>query len=134
MEGQLILLDTSVLIEYFRKTNKTNSLLHKLSHQYSEFHISVLTHFEILRGINEKQQKFWWDILKDIQINSYTPSMNYTALQIRNELKKKRKSISIEDLIIAATAVHYNRPLATLNESHFNLISTLSLVTPASLI
>lgn len=133
MEGKIILLDTGILIDYFRKTNKPNSIFHKLVAQYSVFRISVITHFEILRGSNLKQELFWRDILKEIEIVSYFPMINYTALRIRDELKAKRKSISIEDLIIAATAVHLNFPLATLNENHFNSISNLELITPSSL-
>ncbi len=85
------------------------------------------------RRYNLKQELFWRDILKEIEIVSYFPMINYTALRIRDELKAKRKSISIEDLIIAATAVHLNFPLATLNENHFNAISNLELITPSSL-
>lgn len=133
MEDKIILLDTGILIDYFRKTNKQNSLFQKLVTKNSEFRISVITHFEILRGSNFKQEIFWRDLLKDIEIISYFPMMNYTALRIRDELKKKRKSISIEDLIIAATAVHFDFSLATLNENHFNSISKLELITRFSL-
>lgn len=132
MEDKIILLDTGILIDYFRKTNKQNSLFQKLVAQNSEFRISVITHFEILRGSNSKQEIFWREILRDIEIISYFPMMNYTALRIRDELKKKRKSIAIEDLIIAATAVHFNFSLATLNENHFNSISGLELFTRSS--
>ena len=52
MEGKIILLDTGILIDYFRKTNKQNSIFHKLVAQYFVFGISVITHFEILRGSN----------------------------------------------------------------------------------
>ena len=133
MEGKIILLDTGILIDYFRKTNKEYSIFHRLVTQYSEFRISVITHFEILRGSNLKQEIFWRELLKEIEIISYFPMINYTALRIRDEQKKKRRSISIEDLIIAATAVHLNFPLATLNEKHFNAISNLELITPSSL-
>lgn len=133
MEDKIILLDTSILIDFFRKTNKPNSFFHKLSAQNSVFRISVITHFEILRGSNSKQELFWRDLLKDIEIISYFPMINYTALHIREGLKKKRKSISLEDLIIAATALHYNYTLATLNEDHFNLIDDLELLTPSSI-
>lgn len=39
-----------------------------------------------------------------------------TAVAINRALKKKRKQIEIADLFIAATAVAYNFPLATLNK------------------
>ena len=133
MEDKIILLDTGILFDYFRKTNKQNSLFQKLVAQNSEFRKSVITHFEILRGSNSKQEIFWREILRDIEIISYFPMMNYTVLRIRDELKRKRKSIAIEDLIIAATAVHFIFSLATLNENHFNSISGLELVTRYSL-
>ena len=133
MKGKIILLDTGILIDYFRKTNKQNSIFHKLVAQYSEFRISVITHFEIFRGSNSKQGSFWRDLLIEIEVVSYFLMINYTALRIRDELKTKRKSIPLEDLIIAATAVQLNFPLATLNENHFNAKSNLELITPSSL-
>jgi predicted nucleic acid-binding protein len=59
MENKLILLDTNVLIDYFRKTKKENTFFHLLSGLNIPFSVSVITHFEILRGVNEKQEKFW---------------------------------------------------------------------------
>lgn len=53
------------------------------------------------------------------EVISYFPAMNYTALQIQKQLKSKRKGISLQDLIIASTAVHFQFTLATLNVKHF---------------
>lgn len=39
MESELICLDTSVLIDYFRKTNKKNSFLAELTQKYSHFSV-----------------------------------------------------------------------------------------------
>ncbi len=58
MENELIMLDTSVLIDYFRKTNKENSLLFKISGPFTQFSVSIITEFEILIGCNDKQQNF----------------------------------------------------------------------------
>lgn len=128
MEDQLILLDTNIFIDYFRKQNKERTAFHRLSMEISEFAISVVTHFEILRGINESQSAFWMSILKEIEVISYFPAVNYTALEIQKQLKLDRKSISFEDLLIAATAVHHNLALATLNTKHFNAINGLRLI------
>jgi tRNA(fMet)-specific endonuclease VapC len=48
MANELICLDTSVLIDYFRKTNKENSFLFELTKRYSRFAVSAITEFEIL--------------------------------------------------------------------------------------
>lgn len=61
MGKELICLDTSILIDYFRKKNKSNTILYKLLDNY-EFAISVITKFELLTGSNEKQKTFWNEI------------------------------------------------------------------------
>ena len=128
MEDQLILLDTNVLIQYFRTKDKKKTFLHQLALENPNFAISVITHFEVLRGVNEVQEEFWWNFLKDIEVMSYFPAINYTAVQIQKQLKVLRKSINIQDLIIAATAVHLQYPLATLNLKHFENIEGISLI------
>lgn len=127
MADQIILLDTNILIDYFRKPIKQKTLLHSLVKNDRKLSISVITHFEIIRGINDQQEQFWWELLNDIEVISYFPAMNYTALQIQRQLKAKRKSISIQDLIIAATAVHFQFTLVTLNLKHFEHIEELKI-------
>ena len=56
MANEVILLDTSILIDYFRKKDKINSLFLKLSDQYAEFRISVITEFEIYSGAKLEQK------------------------------------------------------------------------------
>lgn len=48
MEKQLICLDTSVLIDYFRKKDKTKSFFYALADEYDSFAVSVITEYEIL--------------------------------------------------------------------------------------
>ena len=59
MENELVCLDTSLLIDYFRKTNKANSHLFKLTQNYSHFAVSVITQYEIYVGSNIEQDLFW---------------------------------------------------------------------------
>lgn len=54
----MILIDTSVLIEYFRKQDKTKTLLYELAGQYSEIHVSTITKFEIWVGNRPQQSDF----------------------------------------------------------------------------
>lgn len=59
MAQELILLDTSVLIEYFRKEDKRNSYFYKLTVSTKmAFAISVISEFEILIGATAQQQQF----------------------------------------------------------------------------
>lgn len=48
-------------------------------------------------------------------------------VNINAGLKRKRKQIDIADLFIAATAINFNLPIATLNRKHFERIEILNI-------
>jgi predicted nucleic acid-binding protein len=50
MADKIILLDTSILIELFPKTDKTNSRFVKVAVEGFEFQISAITEYEIYSG------------------------------------------------------------------------------------
>lgn len=132
---RLICLDSSVLIEYFRKGKKENSFLYKLLYTKKTpgFVISGVVKLEIFAGVNEKQKQFWDNLFEDLMIAPFDRKAINEALFIQRELKKKKRNIEIPDLIIASTAKTLNFSLATINESHFSDISGLSIITPSSL-
>jgi len=129
MEG-LIALDSTVLIAFFRKKNKQNIFFYELTYEYSGFVVPATVHYEIYVGTTLGQKQFWDNLFNDLILVSYTPDMNSTAINITNHLKSKQKSIDYKDLLIAATALHYQHPLATLNTAHFKDIADLKLITP----
>ncbi len=129
----MILLDTSVFIDYFRKTNKNNSLLSQVLSTNERIAISVVTHFEILIGNTAQQNSFWELILENITILDYNYQLNQQAVDTQKQLIKINKRLAFQDLLIGATAIYYNYPLATLNEKHFKHIKGLQLITPSNL-
>ena len=58
MDKEIICVDTSVFIDYFRKKTKDKTFLVKLSDKY-DFAISVITKLEISIGIGKGQIDFW---------------------------------------------------------------------------
>ena len=126
----MILQDTSVFIDYFRKQKKEKTLLHKLLSSKQKFGISVVTHFEIMIGNTSEQNSFWEVLLENISILEYNYHLNPIAVEIQKQLKKIRKNISFQDLIIAATAKFHNVKLAALNKKHFDSIDGLQIITP----
>ena len=57
MAGELILLDTSILIDYFRKKNKRNSDFFQLVETKKYFFaVSVITEYEIYIGATNDQK------------------------------------------------------------------------------
>ena len=55
MANQMICLDTSILIDFFRKTNKENSAFYRISSQHTLFAVSVITEYEIFTGTTPDQ-------------------------------------------------------------------------------
>ncbi len=128
MADKIILVDTSILIDYYRKTEKANSAWIALVRQGYKFAISAVTKYEIYSGATKNQLGFWDNILQAIEVIPFDEVSAQTAVDINNALKTKRKQIDIADLFIAATAISYNLSLATLNKKHFERIETLTLV------
>ncbi len=128
MEKLGICLDTSVLIEYFRKKNKETSLFYQLLSHSDHFAITSITEFEIRCGINENQENTWNQLLESIRILSFDSDASRIAAQIDKKLKKQRKQLATADLFIAATAIRYGYTLATLNKRHFERVSNLKII------
>lgn len=128
MANKVILVDTSILIDYYRKTDKENSVWIGLVRQGYSFAISAITKYEIYSGATTGQLSFWDSILQIVAIMPFDEVSVDTAVTINSQLKKKRKQINIADLFIAATAVANNLALATLNKRHFDRIEVLDIV------
>jgi len=129
MANQLICLDTSVLIDYYRKTDKSNSFFFNLTQTYSHFAVSIITKYEVYIGSNEEQDKFWEKFFQNITVLYFDDIANKEAVKIFRTLKQKNKAIDIPDLLIGATASVHKLQLATLNNKHFSRIEGLKLIT-----
>ena len=128
MADKVILVDTSILIDYYRKTDKSNTIWMGLVKQGYEFVISAITKYELYSGATESQLTFWNDVLQIISVIPFDSSCVDTAVTINQQLKRKRKQIAIADLFIAATAVTIGLPVATLNKKHFERVDELIIV------
>ncbi len=130
----LICLDSSVLIDFFRKKKSSNTLFIKLIQlNFSGFYIPVTVEFEIFYGANELQLNFWNNLFSDFIVLPLTRQINSIAIEIAKDLRKRNKSIEYKDLVIAATSISTNCSLATLNKKHFDNIEGLDLITPDDL-
>ncbi len=122
------MIDTSLLIDYFRKTDKSKTKLVRLSEQFDQLAISTITEFEIYTGATEAQLTFWDVFLSEIRILPFDSKAARVAVDIQRDLRKLRKSIEKADLFIAATAIANELSLDTLNRKHFNSIKSLMLL------
>jgi tRNA(fMet)-specific endonuclease VapC len=127
MDKKLICLDTSILIDYYRKKNKLKTKFVQLAENHV-FAISVITKFEILSGINEKQRDFWKQIFSNLKIITLGEKDVEIAAQIVRTLKSRNKIIGLKDILIASTAIANDLPVSTLNLKDFQRIDNLVIV------
>jgi tRNA(fMet)-specific endonuclease VapC len=128
MANKVVLADTSILIDFFRKTDKAKSGLILLYRQGYDFSISAVTEFEIYSGATVAQIPFWQNLLENTEVIPFDKKAVTAAISINKKLKLKRKQIEIADLFIAATAIANNLPFATLNKKHFERIENLQIL------
>lgn len=127
MDKERICLDTSILIDYYRKKNKSKTKFVQLSKKYL-FSISVITKLEILTGISDNQQEFWNNIFKNLIIIPLDEQEIEIAAQIIRVLTKRNKIIGIKDILIGATAISKDLKLSTHNRKDFERIDDLILI------
>lgn len=125
----MICLDTSVLIDFFRKKDKSKSFFFELADSYDEFAVSSVTEFEIYIGSNPDSDQFWDEFFQKIVSLPFDSLANKQAIEIDRQLKKISKQIDIPDLMIAACAISNGLKLATLNSKHFSRIGQLEIIT-----
>ena len=128
MENQIALLDTSILIDYFRKKDKSKTVLFKLQANYQSFGVSSITVFEIYAGAYDSQLVFWDNFFKDIHVIPFDANIALLSAKIDLQLNRSNRRITNADLFIAATAIYNNFHCATLNKKHFERIDDLQLV------
>ncbi len=128
MGNRGILIDTSIVIEYLRspKREKTNFI--QLFRQYDIF-LSVISVFELFNGAKDQNKKQDIDtIISEINTQNFTVETAKIASEIYRNLRKKNKIIEFRDILIAATSIQYNLPIATLNIKHFERIENLKII------
>ena len=126
MDRTCICLDSSILIDYFRKTQKEKTLFFQLTQRY-DFAISVITKLEILNGANIEQQEFWNQVFRKCRMLPLGEPEIDEAILIIKALRLQNQMIELADILIAATAKVHQLKLATLNKKHFARIENLEI-------
>jgi len=129
MAEKRLMVDSSILIDYFRKTDKANSKLVAHFKNYEQLYISSVTEFEVVNGATPSHLQFWDGMLLRFTILNFDSKTARQAAEIVTKLKTKRKTIDKPDLFIAATAVVNGLTLDALNIKHFFDIDGLQLLT-----
>ncbi|MDR2962926.1 MAG: type II toxin-antitoxin system VapC family toxin [Bacteroidales bacterium] len=128
MESAVVCLDTSILIDFYRKIDKSKSVFFKLTETYSSFVVSAITEYELYLGNSDEQNIFWNKFFAHITVLPFDTQAVKKAVEIYKQLRYDNKLIEIPDILIAATTLQHNVPIATLNKKHFERIKGLQIV------
>ena len=98
----------------------------------SEPHISVISYGEVLEGIlhsrsREIEWRTWGEFIGPFEILNVDVEIAEIWAELRGQLRMRGERLPDNDLIIAATALHYRLVLVTRNERHFARIPGLDL-------
>lgn len=126
MDRQQILIDTSILIDHLRRSNKDRTAFYRAAQQH-ECVISVITEFEFRVGSTAANRSFVTALLDTMPVLSFDSACVGAAVDIYRDLRARNQLIALPDLFIAATAVAHEVPLLTLNLSHFERVGDLKL-------
>ncbi len=126
------LLDTDTLSEIIKGRDAfVAQQAQKYLSAHKRFTFSIITRYEILRGLKAKQAhrqiSVFEDRCQESRILPLTDAVIVRAAEIYAELYRDGQLISDADILIAATALAHDLTLVTENTSHFERITALRL-------
>jgi predicted nucleic acid-binding protein len=125
------ILDTDTLLNFFDDDENTSTNLVNYITFHSKITISILTIYEIFKGLFYKNAKKriakFEEFLLRCEILDVSKESVIVSANIYSELRKKGISIGEIDLLIAGIAIHRDMELITNNQAHFRHIKGLKL-------
>lgn len=123
-----VVVDTDILVDYFRKYEKSEKLLQKLKQEEFIVYFSAITETELISGSECNKSEIKAKILDFLS--------NFTKIPIDNKIAVKAGDfrrvygIRIPDAAIAATAYLMRAELITRNLKDFEKIKEINLKVP----
>lgn len=128
MATERILVDSSLIIDYFRKKNKEKTPLWHLFQSDCPLFISTLTVYELLCGAQTPVLKKDTENLVELfTVLDFGKEDATKAASLYKELKQKNLLVGTIDILLAAAAITNSLLFATLNQEHFNRIQEVNL-------
>lgn len=119
-----IAVDTSVIVDFLRRSDKENSLYSHLSSSYNII-ISLISVAELYSG-QSSQTKRGSEALSNVLIGVEIKAPNLDMAKFAGNLKLQY-DLSLPDAFIATMAIDSSLPLATFNRKDFEKIKRLKL-------
>lgn len=129
MSSSRLVLVTDILSLLMRKNAAVLAGAGKYLSEHSQFTVSIITRYEILRGLKAKgavkQAERFEDFCVRNRILPVDDSVIIQAANIYADLYQRGELIADADILIAASAIANECGLVTNNEAHFRRITAL---------
>ena len=127
-----VLLDTDTLSEVMKTRDpQVRQSAQQYLARYGRFTFSIITRYEILRGLKAKeairQIEAFEQRCRGSNVLPLTDEIVVRAADIYADLRRRGQLISDADILIAATALIHSLTLVTENTAHFRRIPGLSI-------
>jgi len=130
LENRLIVVDTDVIIDFFRDISSAADVFSQLV-SLEKAVITVISVFELYVGVEGAQRLRQIETLVQqitiLPLNTIEAAM---AGRIYTQLKTRGKLVGTHDILIAAICIANNLPLYTKNVAHFSEIKDIRLLSP----
>ena len=126
--GKMVMLDTNIIIELIKNNSGIKQTVEEIG--LDQLAISAITAGEIFYGaFNQIEMKRINKHLQNYFMLSITPQVSDIFVDLMRQYSLSHKPF-IGDMLIAATALHNNMALFTLNIKDFSFIPKLKIYTP----
>ena len=132
MSSRQFILDTDILSLLMRQSAAVLAKGKAYLSEHRQFTISIITRYEILRGLKVKganqQASRFEDFCSTSRVLTITDDVVLRAATIYADLYKRRELIGDADILIAASALVNDCGIVTNNEGHFRRINDIHVV------
>jgi len=121
----MIVLDSTVLIDLLRGNPAAHRALEEVSSRQERKMCSVVSKVELLAGMRTHEEsdiRVFFRTLESIPVDDDIAELAGT---MASQFLRAYPGVDTEDYIIAATTMHYNASLWTLNVKHFPMFENL---------
>ena len=128
MENRLIVVDTDVIIDFFRNTSPAADVFSVLI-PLEKAAMTAISVFELYAGVEgAKRLKQIETLVQEITVLPLNTVEAAIAGRIYTQLKSRGKLVGTHDILIAAICVANDLPLYTQNVAHFSEIKDIRLL------
>ena len=130
MENHLIVVDTDVIIDFFRDISPAAGVFSELI-SLKKAALTAISVFELYAGIEgAKRLRQIETLVQELIILPLNTLEAAIAGRIYTQLKSRGKLVGTHDILIAAICLANDLPLYTKNIAHFSLIKDIRLLSP----